>query len=140
MKLTVHGSNSHETIDTQNVELKLTPAHSGGSCPAFVVKAYVRKDFFAGSEVIDNEFLQVQYPHLESIPPKKHSYGDVETILGQFMFHCIRPLEHFETRNENIPKAIRLPLGWVLSGPLPSTLCLFSICFKVVLEEKLTQT
>ena len=38
LKLTVHGMNSHQTIDTQIVELKLTAVHSGSSCPAFAVK------------------------------------------------------------------------------------------------------
>ena len=87
LKLTVNGINSHETIETQIVGMKLTPVHSGGFCPAFVVKPYVREDLNVGTEVIDVETLQVQYPHLESIPLKKYCYGDVEMILGQDMFH-----------------------------------------------------
>ena len=71
LKLKVHGINSHETIDKQIVELKLTPAHSDGSCPAFVVKPCVTNDINVGTEIIDVESLQVQYPHLEPIPPKK---------------------------------------------------------------------
>ena len=67
LKITVHGINSHQTIDTQIVELKLTPVHSCGSCPDFVVKAYVRKDLNVGTEVIDVEPLQVQYPLSEPI-------------------------------------------------------------------------
>ena len=31
-KITVHGINSHQTVETQIVELQLTPVHSGGSC------------------------------------------------------------------------------------------------------------
>ena len=38
LKFTVHGINSHQTSDTQIVKLKLTPVHSGGSCPSFVVQ------------------------------------------------------------------------------------------------------
>ena len=83
LKLTVHGIDSHETIDTQIVEMKLTPVQSDGSYPAFVVKPYVRKDLNVGTELFDVVTLQVKYPHLESIPLKKYSYGDVEINLSQ---------------------------------------------------------
>ena len=53
-------------------------------------------------------------------------------ILGQDVFHCIRPLEYFEADRPNTPIADRSLLGWVLSGPLPSTPCLFSTSFKPV--------
>ena len=51
-------------------------------------------------------------------------------ILGQDMFHVIQSLEYFETGGKGTPIAVRNPLGWVLSGPLPSTSRLFSTCFK----------
>ena len=34
-------------------------------------------------------------------------------ILGQDVFHSIRPLEYFNSDRKNTPVAIRLPLGWV---------------------------
>ena len=37
-KLTVHGINLQQLIDTETVELKLTPVHSGGTCSSFPVK------------------------------------------------------------------------------------------------------
>ena len=112
---------TRKTTDAQMVELKWTPVHSGGSCPSFVVKPYVREELNVGTKIIDVESLEVLYPHLEPIPLKKYSYGNVEMILGQDVFHCIRPLEYFETNRENTPIAVRLPLGWVLSSPLRST-------------------
>ena len=42
-KLTVHGINSHQVVETETVELKLTPVHSSGSCSSFAIKPYVRK-------------------------------------------------------------------------------------------------
>ena len=134
--LTVHGINSHQTIETQIVELKLSPVHSGGSCSEFVVKPYVRKELNVGTDTIDVDLLKVQYPHLDPIPLSKYRYGDVEMILGQDVFHAIRPLEYFETDRKDTPIAVRLPLGWVLSGPLPSTSGLFSTCFKSVSERE----
>ena len=96
-KLTVHGINSQQVVDTEIVELKLTPVHSGGSCSAFNVKPYVRKTLHVGNDVIDVDSLKTIYPHLEPIALKTYSYADVEMILGQDVFHSIRPLEYFES-------------------------------------------
>ena len=135
-KLTVHGINSQQVVDTQIVELKLTPVHSGGSCSTFDVKPYVRKNLHVGNDVIDVDQLKQQYPHLEPVALSKYTYGDVEMILGQDVFHSIRPLEYFESDRKNTPIAVRLPLGWVLSGPLPSTTGLVSTCFKAVTQSE----
>ena len=86
--------------------------------------------------MINVELLKQKYPHLEPIALQKYSYADVEMILGQDVFHSIRPLEYFESDRKDTPIAVRLPLGWVLSGPLPSTSGLFSTCFKAVVENE----
>ena len=96
-KQTVHGINSQQVVDTQIVELKLTPVHSGGSCSTFDVKPYVRKNLHVGNDVIDVDQLKQQYPHSEPVALSKYSYGDVEMILGQDVFDSIRPLEYFES-------------------------------------------
>ena len=57
-------------------------------------------------------------------------------ILGEDVFHSIRPLEYFEVDRKNTPIAVRLPFGWVLSGPLPSTSGLVSTCFKAVTQSE----
>ena len=44
---------TRKTSDAQMVELKLTPVHSGGSCPSFVVRPYVREELNVGTEIID---------------------------------------------------------------------------------------
>ena len=131
-KLTVHGINSHEVVNTEIVELKLTPVHSVNSCPPFSVKPYVRKNLNVGTDVIDVDVLKTRYPHLDPIPLAEYRYEDVEMILGQDVFHAIRPLEYLETDRKDTPTAVRLPLGWVLSGPLLSTSGFVSTCFKAV--------
>ena len=135
-KLTVHGINSNQVVDTQLVELKLTPVHSGGSCSPFVVKPYVKEDLKVGTDTIDVELLKTKYRHLQPISLKKYSYADVEMILGQDVFHSIRPLEYFDSDRKNVLVAVRLPLGWVLSRPLLSSLGLYSTCFKAVASNK----
>ena len=128
--------NSHQLIDTETVELQLTPVHSDGSCSFFPVTPYVRDDLKVGNDIIDVYKLKATYPHLEPIPLSKYSYSDVEMILGEDVFHCIRPLEYFEADRPSTPIAVRSPLGWVLSGPLPSTTGLFSTCFKTVASSR----
>ena len=135
-KLTVHGINSQQVVGTEIVELKLTPVHSGGSCSTFDVKPYVRKTLHVGNDVIDVDYLKTIYPHLGPFFLKTYSYGDVEMILGQDVFHSIRPFEYFESDRKNSPIAVRIPLGWVLSEPLPSTSGLVSTCFKVVTQSE----
>ena len=100
----------------------------------------MRDDLHVGTDVIDVESLNTMYPDLESIPLKKYSYADVDIILGQEVFHFIRPLEYFDSDRKNTPVAVRLSLGWVLSGPLPSTSGLFSTCFRAVTTNKDTDS
>ena len=57
-------------------------------------------------------------------------------ILGEDVFPAIRPLEYFDCDRKSAPVAVRLPLGWVLSGPLPSCLGLYSTCFKALASNK----
>ena len=89
-----------------------------------------------GTDVIDVDALKNSYPHLDPIALRRYSYADVEMILGQDVFHSIRPLAYFESDRQNTPIAVRLPLGWVLSGPLPSASGLFSTCFKAVTNSE----
>ena len=57
-------------------------------------------------------------------------------ILGQDVFHFIRPLEYFDSDCKKAPVAVRLPMGWVLSGPLPAISGMFSTCLKAVTSNK----
>ena len=56
-------------------------------------------------------------------------------ILGQDVYHAIRPLEFFAADEKCSPFAVRLPIGWVLRGLLPSSSCLVSTCFKANVEQ-----
>ena len=135
LKLTVYGSNSNQTIDTQIVKLKLTPVRLGSACPSFAVKPYGMKGLNVGTDVIVVESLKVIYPHLEPISLKNYLYGVLEMILDQDMFHSLSPLEYLKTGSGNTPIAIRLQLGWVWKSLLPSTSGLFSTCFTAVTQR-----
>ena len=60
IKLTVHGINSQQLIDTETVELKLTPVLLVGSCSSFPVKHFVRKDLKIGNDFIDVNNLKAK--------------------------------------------------------------------------------
>ena len=55
--------------------------------------------------------------------------------FGQEVYHAIRPLEYFAADEKCSLFAVRLPIGWVLSGPLPSSSGLVSTCFKANMEH-----
>ena len=56
-------------------------------------------------------------------------------ILRQDVYQAIRPLEYFAADEKCSPFAVRLPIGWVLSGPLPSSSNLVPTCFKADVEQ-----
>ena len=134
LKLTVKGINTEELIDTKVVQLTGTP-HKDHDFDAFLVLPYVRETLNVGSDIIDVNSMQETYPHLAVLDPVNYSYGNIEMILGQDVYHAIRPLEYFAADEKCSPFAVRLPIGWVLSGPLPSSSCLVSTCFKANVEQ-----
>ena len=95
--------------------------------PSFEI--FLEEDLHVGSDVFDVACLQEKYAHLQPLELQRHSYAEVEVVTGQDAFHAMRPLEYFVTDSKNAPVAVRLPLGWVLSGTLPSRSCLSSTCF-----------
>ena len=55
--------------------------------------------------------MQETYPHLAVLDPVRYSYGEIEMILGQDVYHAIRPLEYFSADEKCSPFAVRLPIG-----------------------------
>ena len=68
-------------------------------------------------------------PHLNA---KRPTNADADLIIGQDSFHAIRPEECFKSEPDSNTSgvAVRLPIGWVLSGPMPTSTGLLSTCFK----------
>ena len=134
LKLIVKGINTEELIDKEVFQLSVTP-HKDQDFEAFTVRPYVREKLNLGSDIINVKSTQETYPHLAVLDPVRYSYGDIEMILGQDVYHAIRPLEYYSSDRKCSPFAIRLPIGWVLNGPLPSSSCLVSTCFKANIEQ-----
>ena len=133
LKLTVKGINTGEVVDTRIVEATVKPREHKDFEP-FTINPFVKESLKVGSDIINVQALQETYPHLAVLDPVTYSYKDIEMILGQDVCQAIRPLEYFSADEKSSPVAVRLPIGWVLSGPLPSSSCLTSLCFKVNIE------
>ena len=134
LKLTVKGINTEEVVDTRIVEVTVKPREHQ-DFEQFTINPFVKESLNVGSDIINVQALQKTYPHLAVLDPVTYSYKDIEMILGQDVYHAIRPLEYFTADEKRSPVAVRLPIGWVLSGPLPSSSCLTSTCFKVNIEQ-----
>ena len=106
------------------------------TCESFQVSPYIREKLNIGSDIVDVPHLQETYPYSSVLEPVRYSYLNIEMILGQDVYHAIRPIEYFENEPKCAPVAVRLPIGWVLSGPLPSSSNFVSSCFKAIIEPE----
>ena len=129
LKLTVKGINTEELIDTKVVQLTVTP-HRDQDFEPFTVRPYVRETLNVGSDIIDIKSMQETCSHLAILDPVRYSNGNIEMIPEHDVYHAIRPLEYFAANDLCSPFAVRLHIGWFLSGPLPSSSSLVSTCFK----------
>ena len=116
----------------QIVDLKRTPVHSGGFCRQAVCEERLKRWNRS------NRYRIITSP---VFAPRANSSDEVQLLncrndLWSGYVHCIRQLTYFETNRKNSPIAVRLALGCVLSGPLPSTSSLFSACFKAVAQRE----
>ena len=116
------------------VQLTVTP-HKDQDFEAITVRPYVRETLNVGSDIIDVKSMQETYPHLAVLDHIRYSYREIEMIIGQDVYYATRPLEYFSADEKCSPFAVRLPIGWVLSGPLPSSSSLVSTCFKANVEQ-----
>ena len=78
IKLTIHGINSQEVVETQLVQLKLALVLYGRTDSSTLdVKPFVRKHLSVGNDIIDVDGMKQQYPHLELIPLQGYSYSNI---------------------------------------------------------------
>ena len=130
LKLTVKGINTEEVVDTRIVEVSVK-AREHQDFEQFTINPFLKESLNVGSDIINVQALQKTYPHLAVLDPVTYSYKDIE-ILGQ---DAILLLDYFSADEKRSPIAVLLPIGWVLSGPLPSSWCLTSACCKVNIEH-----
>ena len=79
--------------------------------------------------------MQNKDPQLAPIKPTQYTYEDVGVIIGQDYYHAVRLIEFILGDDKNSPCSVRLPIGWVISGPLPPSVNSTSSCFKCDVED-----
>ena len=79
--------------------------------------------------------MQESYPHLAVLDPARYSFGDIDMVPAQDVYHTIRPLEYFSADEKHSSFALRLPKSWASSGPLPSISILVSTFSKANIEQ-----
>ena len=131
LDLTVNGINTTTVVKTKQVQMKVSSNFDGFEY-IFDLTAFVKDELKVGTDTVNIPALQSKYPYLAPIKPIVYSYADVDLIIGQDSFHAIRPEEYFKSEADpnTSPVAVRLPIGWVLSGPMPTSTGFLSTCFK----------
>ena len=126
-------------VQTRTVEVNFCSILPDEGQEVFTVNAFTKSSINVGRDFIDVSALKSKYPHLDPVPGTQIDYSSMSMILGQDAYEAIRPIEYFvSSTDKSSPVAVRLPLGWVLSGPLPSTSNLSSSCFEASSEEDST--
>ena len=134
VNLSNNGFNSTTVVETQRVKFTVSSEPNNGDF-VFSLCAYVKDSIRIGSELINIADLQNKYPQLAPIKPIQYTLEDVEVIIGQDCYHAVRPIDFILGDDKNSPCSFRLPIGWVLSGPLPPSDNSTSSCFKCVVED-----
>ena len=134
VNLSISGFNSTTVVETQRVKFTVS-SEPNNSDFVFSLCAYVKDKIRIGSELIKTADLQNKHPQLAPIKPTQYTNEDVEVIIGQDYYHAVRPIEFILGDDKNSPCSIRLPIGWVISGPLPPSVNSTSSCIKCVVED-----
>ena len=130
----INGFNSTSVMKTHQVSFQVS-AQTNKSDFSFSFRAFVKDHIRIGSDSIIILELQEKYPQLAPIKPIHYRYEENEIIIGQDFYHAIRPVEYLLGEDSCSPCAVRLPIGWVLSGPLPPSFNSNSPCFMCVVED-----
>ena len=110
LDILVNGFNSMESVPTQQVEVNVFAKFDHHE-HSFRVTLFVKDSLSVGSETIEVTILQNRFLHLQAIKLIVYNYCHVEMILGQDVFHAIKPLEYFQGGNQNTPVAVRMAIG-----------------------------
>ena len=138
-EVTIHVTGIHGTspIQSKKVEVTLGPAESNAAnkCTIWVNS---HKNLAVGKEENDLRPLKRKFGYLSCIRQNTIRLAEVKVILAQDAFPLICPVAH-KHGGVNTSWAVKLPLAWTISGPLPTSekaQC-YSVC-GVSKDEELT--
>ena len=96
MDLTVSSINTTTVVKTKQVQMKVSSNFDGFEY-IFDLTAFVKDDTKVGTDTVNIPALQSKYPYLAPIKPIVFSYADLDLIIGQDIFHAIRPEDNFKS-------------------------------------------
>ena len=124
ISLNVTGIHGTQVTPCRAAQATIGPA----SCmkhKAKVLTVHSQKNLEVGKSLYNVQEMKQTYPYLKCVGFKQIDLKKVAIILGQNAYELIRPLE-YKNGGENQPWAVRLPLGWTVSGPVPVSELRFS--------------
>ena len=111
----IHGT---QRTTCTTAQVKIGPANaSETNSESYAISS--RKNLLVGRTVYNLTELKQKYPHLKCVPFKEIDLSKIKVILGQNAYEMINPID-YKKAGRHKPWAVRLPLGWTVSGPLPT--------------------
>ena len=104
--------------NTRRVDLELFSLRDETFAP-LQFSALVRPGLSLGCKKLYLRSIKEACPHLKVVVADLIDYSKIEVILGQDVYSAICPVG-YRTSDNHSPWAVQLPIGWVVSGPLPN--------------------
>ena len=84
----------------------------------FLKPGYVKNHIRNGSNRISHPELWEKSPKMVPPKPTHYKYEEVKINIGPDIEHAKGPVEYLLGEESNPACVVRLPTGWVVSGPL----------------------
>ena len=133
VSLNVTGIHGTKTTPCQTAHAAIGPANCVES-KAKLIKIHSQSSLEIGTNVYNVQEMKHKYPYLKCVNFKEIDLKKVNIILGQNAYELIRPLE-YKNGGVNKPWAVKLPLGWTVSGPVPVSELRFSAACHIANDE-----
>ena len=117
VSLNVTGNHGTQITTCRAVQATIGPANCMQD-KGKLLTIHSQKNLEIGTSVYNVQEMKEKYPYLKCVGFKQIDLKKVAIILGQNAYELIRPVE-YKNGGENKPWAIKLPLGWTVSGPVP---------------------
>ena len=116
--LSVAGIHGSQDVKTEKVPIDVSACEK--SQLLTTVQFFVHEKLKLVDQIVELQELKDRYPHLRNLPNQSYNLNDVQVILGQDCCDIHHPVEFKKSKNKAAPWAVKLKIGWALSGPLPA--------------------
>ena len=125
--MSVAGIHGLSEMKTEIVTARIGPSESDTAGEEITFCSHPNLN--VGDKIYDFTKMKETYVYLNNLPDIKVSMADVKVILGQDVYHLIRPLE-YKSGGRDEPWAVKTSLGWTVIGALPKkeTKCMAPSC------------